>query len=349
MRSNLQAFGQLIELENNAIPLDWPLSAQQWVLPNDSNWTEAPTIWSRSDSEPLQNRSSSIFSPGCNTPLMGGPSSMKSQGKTKDKKHKLLSLACPFYRLNPWKYYTCQKYDLQRIKDVKQHIHRKHVKPDFYCARCYEVFSNAMSRDAHTREGACDIRGDPQFDGVTDSQKEDLKNCHKRGKEVAEQWYYMWDILFKDQSRPKSPYIGNYREEMGPLIRGFWENARSAIISNAPAHLSQDMFKQVMDIVLNHYESESAITTISTKIKQKNYTQIPRELEIVGSADTIVATEIGVPQVAPHVVMVDFNCLPADFNSVMDSAASDHVQCLPASGLEVDEAAFSFDNFNHEY
>jgi hypothetical protein len=147
-------------LEYEPLLTDWPLLYEKFTPSNDGNWADTPITGSRSDSEPLQNRNNSIISPDSVTNLMVGSSPAKGQGNPKDKKHKSPPLSCPFYRANPLKYYKCQKYDLQRIKDVKQHIHRKHVKPDFYCARCYEVFGDAASRDSHIREGTCDIRWD---------------------------------------------------------------------------------------------------------------------------------------------------------------------------------------------
>jgi hypothetical protein len=344
MWANPQGYDPLIDMKYDPVMTDWQLLRQQYTLQNDINLAKSPSTRSYSDSEPLQNRHNSILSLDSHMDLVCGLSPAKSQGNPKEKKHKSTPLACPFYRGNPWKYYTCQKYDLQRIKDVKQHINRKHVKPDFYCARCYEVFVNATSRDAHAREGTCDIRSYPQFDGITDSQRGELKECHKRGREIAEQWYYIWDILFRGQPRPKSPYIGNYREEMGPLIKDFWNSKRLEIISNIPPRLSQGMFDQVMDIVLNHYESESANTTTSTELRQKNCTQTP--YEVLDSADTAIAAPIAASNAAQHVGMVNFNCSPADFNSVRNAAAIDSVRCLPGSDLEVQ---LGFGNLNQEY
>jgi hypothetical protein len=153
----------------------------------------------------------------------------------------------------------------------------------------------------------------------------------------------MWDILFTGQPQPKSPYIGNYREEMGPLIRDFWNSKRTEIISNAPTALNQEVFDQVMDIVLIHYEAESANTTLSTELRQKNCAQTP--CETLGSTDAAAAAQIEVPE-TEQVGMVDFNCLPADFSSVTNGAISDPAQCLPGTDLEVD---FGFDNFDQGY
>jgi hypothetical protein len=338
-----QGLSDLIDLEYETAVTGWPVERQQYATSNDDNWVKTPTTDSHSDSKGLQSNGNSLLSPDDHTHFMIEPPPPKRLSNPKEKKHKSLSFACPFYRGNPWKYHMCQKYDLQRIKDVRQHIHRKHVKPNFYCTRCYEVFVDANSRDDHARYETCVMRREPKFDGITDSQKGELRECHKRGKEITEQWYYMWDILFKDQPRPKSPYIGNYREEMGPLIRDFWNSKRVDIISNAPAPDDQGVFDYVMDIVLKHYESDSTNTNMSTKPRQKDCAQMQRVLP--DPADTAVMTQISISEAVRHVGMVHFDCLATDFNPVANSAVSNPVQCLPDSDIEVD---FNFENFDQE-
>ncbi len=69
-------------------------------------------------------------------------------------------LACPFYKWDAHKYHDCLRYGLRRIKDVKQHVYRRHTKPDLYCAVCYQVFSSADARDAHVRGMDCSQRLD---------------------------------------------------------------------------------------------------------------------------------------------------------------------------------------------
>lgn len=139
-------------------------------------------------------------------------------------------LACPFYRDDSQKYGVCQGYDLRRVKDVKQHITRKHQKPGFYCPRCYEVFPTRDFRDVHLRGLPCSVRADPRFDGINDEQKQSLAQCRSRGKTVEEQWYDMWDIIFPGKHRPRSAYLGNCLEEMIPALRGHWIDNRSEII-----------------------------------------------------------------------------------------------------------------------
>lgn len=63
--------------------------------------------------------------------------------------HNKCTLACPFQKRDPLKHQKCLAMSLQRIKDVKQHIFRCHMNPDYYRASCYEVFDTVDDRDNH--------------------------------------------------------------------------------------------------------------------------------------------------------------------------------------------------------
>lgn len=45
------------------------------------------------------------------------------------------TLACPFYKRNQVRHSNCLHFRLKRIKDVKQHLLRKHKQP-YYCPIC---------------------------------------------------------------------------------------------------------------------------------------------------------------------------------------------------------------------
>lgn len=146
---------------------------------------------------------------------------------------RILLLACPFYKKDPHKYQYCLSYQLRRIKDVKQHVYRKHSKPEFYCSRCFQVFSTASDRDLHTRPASCEMQTDPQYDGITTQQKKALGAIYvNRGKSLVDQWYDTYDIIFPSETRPDSVFVGNYFEEVIPLLRAFWNTRQSGIISN---------------------------------------------------------------------------------------------------------------------
>jgi hypothetical protein len=73
---------------------------------------------------------------------------------------------------------------------------------------------------------------DPQYDGITTQQKKTLAIYVNRGKRVEEQWLDTYDIIFPSEAKPKSVFVGNYFEEVIPLLRAFWDTRQSGIISN---------------------------------------------------------------------------------------------------------------------
>ncbi|KAN0095845.1 hypothetical protein V8E51_016556 [Hyaloscypha variabilis] len=169
-------------------------------------------------------------------------------------------LACPFYKRDPHKYQDCLSYQLRRIKDVKQHVYRKHSKPEFYCSRCFQIFSTASDRDLHTRPASCEMHTDPQYDGITTEQKKALAIYVNRGKRLEDQWYDTYDIIFPSEARPKSVYVGNYFEEVIPLLRTFWDTRQSGIISNIAESgyfdggVDQGSINAIMNTVFDQFE-----------------------------------------------------------------------------------------------
>jgi len=145
---------------------------------------------------------------------------------------KIQLLACPFYKWKPMQYVSCQSYLLRRVKDVKQHIRRRHSKPAFYCARCYRIFANAKLRDHHTRTGGCQIQEEPLYEGITEQQDKKLNMYLSRNKPVTEQWNDMFRIIFPHCPLPSSCYLGNYLEETLPLLRLIWATKHAEIISS---------------------------------------------------------------------------------------------------------------------
>lgn len=169
--------------------------------------------------------------------------------------------ACPFYKKDRHKYHLCLGYHLRRIKDVKQHIYRKHSKPEFYCSRCFCVFNEAPSRDAHTRLASCEIRTDPSYDGISSEQKKVLAQYANRSKQVREQWFEIWDTIFPYETKPASAYVDGYYEEMVPRLRAFWESRQpefisKVILANDVRNTIGDTLNQVIGAFFDHFEKE---------------------------------------------------------------------------------------------
>ncbi|KAH8752210.1 hypothetical protein F5883DRAFT_576574, partial [Diaporthe sp. PMI_573] len=122
-------------------------------------------------------------------------------------------LACPFSKLDGGRYYECLKFKLHRVRDVKQHIARRHRGPEFYCARCWQTFPDRSEQDEHMRTVVCATKPKPLFEGISDSQRNQLARSADRGATPEQQWYSIWEILFPGKQKPSSIYLGNFMEE----------------------------------------------------------------------------------------------------------------------------------------
>lgn len=189
-----------------------------------------------------------------------------------------LVFACPFQKSNPEKYHRCLKYTLNRIKDVKQHIYRQHMQPPLYCARCYKVFGSTGDRDEHTRRAQCGNQEPPQFEGISELQRIELKKSSPKKKSLQEQWFEVWDVIFPGRQRPQSASIGNYVEEMVPLLRDLWNKRRMEIISDVIDSRSgrdgidNQLLADVMSSVFDRFEAE---TTRSCQVTSTEGTGSP--------------------------------------------------------------------------
>lgn len=116
--------------------------------------------------------------------------------------------ACPYFKRDPVAHQLCYSFRLRRIRDVKQHIGRKHALP-IYCPRCLETFHGEEGRDAHIIASGCSPRQAPRPQGVTEVQKRLLGKRAPINQTREEQWYGIFDILFDKTHvpRPTSPYL----------------------------------------------------------------------------------------------------------------------------------------------
>lgn len=179
-------------------------------------------------------------------------------------------LACPFYKSDRHKHHDCLKYELRRGKDVKQHIYRKHVQPEFSCSRCYEIFSTSKDKHDHDRNvPQCKGKRPPQFDGISERQRQDLNCSTSRGQSIEEQWFSTWDILFPGQTRPQSCYLDNYLNEVMSQIRDFWDRKRDAILPDIldDSHVNvvnPGLLNTMMGTIFDKFQSEMSIPATET-------------------------------------------------------------------------------------
>lgn len=119
----------------------------------------------------------------------------------------LLIFACPYFKRDPMSHGRCCSYTLRRIRDVKQHLTRRHRLPK-YCPRCTKTFRNEELRDTHVRDADCERKPLRKPEGITDEQERKLRKKVPASQSPGEQWYGIFDILFPDHNpRPASAYL----------------------------------------------------------------------------------------------------------------------------------------------
>ncbi|KAJ2892111.1 uncharacterized protein MKZ38_010227 [Zalerion maritima] len=143
--------------------------------------------------------------------------------------------ACCFYKRNGVKYADCvRRSTWKRVRDVKYHMIRKHMKP-LYCFVCNEVFDRDGDRIDHMRSRVCADGTYPEPEGISEEQRQRLDQRLEKRKTQAEQWFGLWDILFPGQPRPLSPYPQGIIPEVATMFRAHWRRHGDQI---AASHLA---------------------------------------------------------------------------------------------------------------
>lgn len=224
-----------------------------------------PSYWSRIPqiaSETRKKRSISAVSE-CSGAGSDPDGPKRKSAKTKNNQHGLL--ACPFQKHDPIRYRDCLKLKLARIKDVKQHLRRRHKQPYYYCSRCWTVFDQSHQRDEHTRLADCAVKEMPNFEGITDQQDKELIKSSDRKLDVEEQWFQLWQTLFPDQQKPQTAFLNGYADEIVSLLRSIWSDQRCDILRNAldgnimEASLGP-LVDGIMENVFDAFKNETAWT-----------------------------------------------------------------------------------------
>ncbi|KUJ16939.1 uncharacterized protein LY89DRAFT_733938 [Mollisia scopiformis] len=117
------------------------------------------------------------------------------------------SLACPYLKFDLVKHRSCCTKKLSRIRDVKQHLCRKHT-PKRYCQCCLETnFQDAQTLQMHVGVGTCQANDPETLDGISTEKERQLTRKSNRKLCEEDQWYAIWNILFPRHPCPASPYI----------------------------------------------------------------------------------------------------------------------------------------------
>ncbi|TDZ13632.1 hypothetical protein Cob_v013181 [Colletotrichum orbiculare MAFF 240422] len=144
-------------------------------------------------------------------------------GADSDKK-----FACPFFKYDRVKHFNCLHFRLLRVKDVKQHILRKH---HFFCGNCKEVFPDSKKCEEHIAMGpVCQTKRRPRReataarDALSERQRRSLSEKPKPSLTETERWFALWDVLFPRRSfpglrQPPSPFLESEVHEAITMVQ----------------------------------------------------------------------------------------------------------------------------------
>lgn len=153
-----------------------------------------PQHVSTEEEVPMRNHTGVIDSPESHINIQGqedecAPGENRDSNATLSRASK--AFACPYFRFDSIRHIDCLSRKLNRIKDVKQHLARRH--------------SAEPTESQHTGEN---------IEGVSSSARDLLKVRVDRRLPPESQWHTFWDILFKRTGPVLGPYLGNPEEEI---------------------------------------------------------------------------------------------------------------------------------------
>ncbi|KAL6400185.1 homeobox protein hoy1 [Ilyonectria robusta] len=118
------------------------------------------------------------------------------------------SFACPFLKKDPIEHRDCCTRKLSRIRDVKQHLARRHT-PERYCQLCFETsFATERSLRDHIKERSCSSQDPSTLKGISYDQHRQLSKKSNPALGEEGQWFAIWDVIFPESpDKPVSAYI----------------------------------------------------------------------------------------------------------------------------------------------
>jgi len=238
-------------------------------------------------------------------------------------------LACPYWKQNPDRHRQCCKLALKRIRDVKQHLHRRHT-PKFYCQRCFVIFLNDQSLQDHIISLPCRREPQAQLHGISHSQHRELSRKSNPRFTEENQWFAIWHILFPGSERPVSAYIDSELSADLCLFREFWQNSGQDVLlgilrSNQWVSMSAEeqetqgrrILTEGLDKIYEDWLSSYSPATTESASSSSGIarTSITRSL----SSETLVTSVTSI-QLGPPIQASGAKMLEKDPNNVSDSA-----------------------------
>lgn len=194
-----------------------------------------------------------------------------------------LQFACPFMKKDATRW-PCHSYRFRRIRDVKQHIHRRHTQP-LYCVRCGQTFKkdDSAGLDRHIEMAQCwEVNPLVIPDGISQDISEQVSQKPPNGMEETAQWRLLWEILFsKHEPQPTSVYFD--KDEYLDLA-GFQDFAQA----QAP-RIDQELFDEQRSIPVCYRSSvlnmmSTSRERLSREYMSQNGTPPPPPLSVAGSS-----------------------------------------------------------------
>ncbi|KAJ0160425.1 hypothetical protein CTA2_7988 [Colletotrichum tanaceti] len=194
-------------------------------------------------------------------------SAMHSDESTDDEngmvKKDNLFLACPFFRYNAGRHTSCLNLKMRRVRDVKQHLKRRHSEPRYYCTTCYKMFTTEPNWFQHVLDNSfvrCSPAGGrPDF--VTAREQQLLCAKASRNAALKDQWYAVWDQIFVDKPRPAHPFMRPVVEEVASMMREFWQNEGEQIVKKftGPLRMRDGDEARLKNVMLNMMEESHSV------------------------------------------------------------------------------------------
>ncbi|KAL0932110.1 uncharacterized protein CTRU02_213062 [Colletotrichum truncatum] len=180
--------------------------------------------------------------------------------------------ACPFFLQDRAKHLNCLHFQLKRVKDVKQHIFRKHR---FHCSNCYEIFPDGQELDDHRKVITCQANTWPRDEAIGSSisnqQKDQLGVRASSSLTEKDQWFSVWKIIFPHLEQPPSPYLKSEVEEGILMVRDLLARHGSLALSLSSLNhtvsfeeMSSNTMPEPRNMAANLIDDNAAGSTIGT-------------------------------------------------------------------------------------
>ncbi|KAK0645725.1 hypothetical protein B0T16DRAFT_411811 [Cercophora newfieldiana] len=238
--------------------------------------TQGPTVDLGSDAARPRRRLRRGVSPAVPPVTKAQPQHSPPQPAPRPDETKKALVACPFYKFDPNAHRDCRRFGISRVKDVKQHLYRKHFSqtPSGQPNDGFGTPEYLGAENAHEAYGSRD--DEPVPGSISEEQwKELLKQRYQsRGKSVEDQWNDIWRTLFPARDPPRSIYLDNDDDgEVLSRLRAFWSRRRADITSKTIRESGTDagsfhasnstraahLFDQVIKTFLTEFEAESTM------------------------------------------------------------------------------------------